>query len=459
MTLVYNGDNMSSKNYTIDELYKKLRVSQRTILREIKRGRLKVEKVGRRYIVPEKFLQEYLNRNISNRKENIRHSLQNKKGEMITLLQKIVSMPSESESSRDEVKLAVFLKNKLESFGIRSLIYKEGEAVAVRGSFGLRDTGLLLDCPLDTTPAGDFAKWTYPPYEGVIKGGKMFGRGTSDCKAGIVAMIYAVLALKEFVDEEEVRVELVFDGGEQTGAYHGMRLTLKKGLPVKSGIIGYAGTGNDLAIGSRGYHRFRVKSLGYSVHTGARYKSGVNAIVNLAGLITEMEHIRFPKSKNKYFDFGSKLTFSSIHGGKAINIVPDDCEALLDVRTVPDLKRRDVEAIINKIIKSTQLRYKGFDVSTEYLLGSEGYVLKEDEYIIKCLRETVKDVSNREPRLIVHGPAHIGNLLHRYDIPVVVWGPTGANFHSYDEYVEVDSIPKTANIYAQTALNFFGAND
>lgn len=444
-----------NKEFTISEVAKKFGVSERTILREIKRGKLLSHKVGRRYLISAQALEVYVSGVSQEIGDKIHEFCQSKKQEMITLLQKLVSMPSESHETDDCEYLAKYLKKRLEAFGIRSVVYGRDDGVVVRGTFGFKDKGILLDCPLDTIPAGDLSKWKHPPFEGVIKKGKMYGRGTADSKAGIVAMIYAILALKEFVAEDQLRVELVFDAGEQTGAFNGMKTALEKGLPVKSGIIGYAGVGNNIGIGARGYHRFKFNSHGHSVHTGARFKAGINAITNMAALITEMEHVRFPRSNNKYFDYGSKLAFSMISGGRAINIVPDECEAFLDVRTTPEVKRKDVELVIKKIIKGLELKYKGFRVGFDYLVGHEGYILSEEEELVSFLKKVIKKTTGRKQGLVAYGPSHIGNLLYEHNIPVVVWGPKGENVHSYDEYVEIDSVPVAAEVYANAILHYF----
>ena len=91
-----------------------------------------------------------------------------------------------------------------------------------------------------------------------------------------------------------------------------------------------------------------------------------------------------------------------------------------------------------------------------YDVGQEGYVIKESERVVGVLLTSIKSVLSKTPELIANGPAHIGNLLFGSKIPVVVWGPEGANVHSYDEYVEIDSIPRTAEIYAGAILKYFG---
>lgn len=446
------------RNYTIQELAEKLKVSQRTILREIQRGKIKASKVGRRHLIAEKELKRYLEEGETDLDKNIKKYINSKKGEMINLLQKMVSMASDTNELGQEGRLANFIKTILDESGIRSVLYKEKDTVAIRGSFGYADEGILLDCPLDTVSAGDIKKWSYPPFEGVIKGGRMYGRGVADCKAGIVAMIYAVLALKEYVDEEKVRVELVFDGGEQSGSYNGMKLVLSKGLPVEVGIVGYAGEMSGLPIGARGYHRYTFKTSGKAVHTGARYKKGVNAISKMVKFISLLERKKLPKPKGRLFSFGNRLTFSIIEGGRAINILPDECKSRLDVRTTPEVRKAVIDRMLVKIIKEIKTRDKDFDISWKYDVGEEGFLLDRNLKIIKSVRKAIKEELKKDMSLIATGPAHIGNLLYKRNIPVVVWGPKGENFHSYDEYVEINSIPTISAIYAQTVLKYFGVN-
>lgn len=452
--------------YSIEEVAKQLKVSERTLLREIKRGNLKVEKVGRRYLVPQVNLEQYLKREVVEESlgKKIEAYLNSKKSEMVTLLQKLVTLNTESididsrlrgNDNEEEVKAAHFIKRFLEEHDIRCVVYEEGKAVAVRASYGYANDGILLDSPLDTTPAGNLTKWTYPPFEGVIKDKKMYGRGTADAKAGIVCQIYTLLALKEFVPEEKIRVEAVFDGGEQNGEYLGMELAVKKGLPVTAGIIGYSGYNGELQIGARGYHRYTLTSHGKTSHTGSRSHYGVNAVEKLCDVVSEMHKQKLPSSKLPLFQFGSRMTFSMIKGGYAINIVPDTATARVDVRVTPDIKREWV----TNFFKNHLYRMKKDDIELsidiQYDLGREGYVLNENEKLITLLQSVVKNHLHKEPKLVAAGPAHIGNLLYEHGIPVLVWGPQGGNVHSYDEYVELDSLPETSVMYANTILKYF----
>ncbi len=448
----------SEKHYQVKEIARQLNVHPRTIQREISRGKLQAIKAGRKYLVPESSLLQYTHQPSPDIQQQIHQFCQAHKQEMITLLQKLVSIPSESDTPSHEEKLAKYLKTILEKHGLRSIVHGRNESITVQGTFGYTDQGLLFNSPLDTIPIGDPDNWSFPPFEGLIKGRRMYGRGTADCKAGIVTMIYAVLALKKLVDEQQIRIELVFDGGEQDGVYTGMKNTLKKGLPVNAGIIGYSNQDPQaITIGARGYHRYLFITHGQTAHTGARYNVGVNAIHQMIKFIHQLDQIKLKRSHNHYFTFGSRLTFSIIKGGQVINVVPDTCEAQLDVRTVPELTKNHLDKLINRTIRQIQKADHQFKISTHYLTGHEAYLVDPSHPLIQSLKTAITSskLIRRRPQLEACGPSHIGNLLAEHHIPIIVWGPIGSNYHSYDEYIEIDSLPQAAEIYALTALNYF----
>lgn len=441
--------------FTIKEAANILKVSERTLLRAVKSGKLKTEKVGRKYLVSERSINSYTGGSENNLKESLNMFLKSKKSEMISMLQKIVSMPSVSSEIGQEVKLAMFLKKQLDNWGIRNVVYKEGASIAVRATYGFASEGFLLDSPLDTLPAGDLAKWSYPPYDGEIVNGKMYGRGTADAKGGIVTQLYTLLFFKRFIDEDKVRIELVFDGGEQDGEFLGMKQVIGRGLSVKSGLIGYGGDHEELMYGARGYHRYEFATNGKAVHTGSRYKKGVNAISKMVKFIQSLESEKLPHSNNKLFPFGTRLTFSTISGGRAVNMVPDSCVSKLDVRTIPELKKKDVDKIIHKHIDRIKQTDREFEINFRYLTGQEAYAISEDEKLIKSLDFAVKQSLGNTLKHTASGPAHVGNLLYDCGVATAVWGPKGENPHSYDEYVEISSLVKTVEVYVSTIAKYF----
>ena len=443
------------KNYTVEEVAKKLKVSKKTILREIARGKLRTERVGRRYLISESSLNKYLKKDPGDFLKLMEKYFDEKKGNMVSLLQKMVSIPSETSNVIHEISLARMIKKTFDKWGLRSVVYINQDSVAVRATVGYSDDGILLDSPLDTLPPGDLSKWSYPPFDGVIKAGKMYGRGTADAKAGIVTMMYTSLFFKRFIDEEKFRIELVFDGGEQEGKFLGMEEVLRRGLPVSYGIVGYAGDENDLLVGARGYHRYTFVTKGKSAHTGSRFRKGVNAISKMVNFMSEVESLKLPGSKNPLFNFGNKLTFSVIQGGKVINMVPDECLSRVDVRTIPEVAKKDLDLKFGAIIAKLKKSDEDFSVKAQYDIGEEAYILDAGDPFVNRLHGLIEKYTKKKAGLTASGPAHVGNLLERHGVPCVVWGPKGINLHSYDENVEIASLPVTAKIYAETIIKHF----
>ncbi len=441
--------------YSIENIAEKLHISKRTVLREIKRGKIQTLRAGRKHLISEKELERYLKQDESYQfDDSLQSFFIEHKSEMVSILQRMVVMSSTSIEHFDTT-LAEHIVKILDDWGIRNVLYQEGDGVAVKATFGYKDTGILLNCPLDIVPPGDLSQWSHPPFEGVIEKGKMYGRGTADCKGGIVAMLFTLLFLKKNVNEEDVKVEVVFDGGKQDGTFLGMKQVLAKGLMVNAGIVGYAGDLENIHTGARGYHGFEIVTLGYAVHTGSRFKNGVNAINSMVHLISELSKEKLPVSKDPFFSSGSQLTFTQVSGGNAMNTVPDSCTAKLDVWTTPELSKSDIETLIKNMAKKIREIDPGFNFEMTYIAGHEAYTASAKTPLFQALQIGINEIYGTQPEATASGSAHIGNLLAEYDIPVAVWGPKGENMHSYDEYIEIDSLPMTAQIYVKTILHYF----
>ncbi len=447
---------METKRYSVKEAATILGVNPRTIQREINRGSFKANRVGNKFIITQEQLDGYLSQNkivdTNELDKNLENFYKENESEILSLLQKLIRIPSESSN---EEAITQYLKEFFDKHELRSTIYEKEGYASIKATYGYSKTGVLLDCPADTTPAGDLSKWSFLPFEGRIHKGRVYGRGAADAKAGMACMIFATLFLKKYFQEKDLRVELVFDGGEQDGKYIGMKEILTKGLDVDAGIIGYAGDQNDFSIGARGYHRFKINFHGEAVHTGSRYKSGVNAISNATKFISELEKENLSLGKkSKYFEFGNRVTVSQINGGRAINIVPDECELKIDFRVIPEVTKEMIQKHLNNILNKLS-EDKEFKYNLEYITGAGAYLLENDEKIVSSLESSINKVYKKRISKRADGPAHIGNLLEKFEIPVVVWGPKGENVHSYNEYVEIDSLSKTIATYVFTILNFY----
>jgi len=254
--------------------------------------------------------------------------------QIIEFTQKLVTTPSQNfiDSENEVAKLVL---EKLEGFGFDPKIVgpKEHPSVICHIKKGKSSKTIWLESCLDTVPAGDAAKWEYPPFEGKIVHNKMYGRGTADSKVAIA--LFCQLA-KELAEDKNFNTSIFlgFDADKQTGNFTGVREIIKYAPNADICILGYQGI-NEISIGARGWLRIKITTLGKSAHTGSRTNKGINAIHSMGKVINAITSLNLGQKTEPFFEFGSSLNISQINGGVAINIVPDKCEVNLDIRLLP----------------------------------------------------------------------------------------------------------------------------
>lgn len=323
-----------------------------------------------------------------------------------------------------------------------------------------KPAGLLLVGHTDTVPPGDPARWSHPPFGGHIAGGRLYGRGAIDNKGGIAAALYALAALN--AAGAAGRAQFIGVPDEESGATGtlGVKFLAGQGLiAAPGGIYVYPGLA-ELPIGHRGVTRFKVTAAGRAAHTGlagqiGQPPPGENAVLALADLLLQLERAELPHSRAPYFDrFTAVINPGTvIRGGVNVNIVPDTAEALIDVRTIPEFDRPQSEALLAQAIIAVTTRRPAISFKIELLTSLPPALSNPDAPLFACVQQAAQQVTGATPPKVVCGPANEGYLFIERGIPLVCgFGPTGANAHGLDEYVDLASLPDAALIYALTAV-------
>ena len=151
----------------------------------------------------------------------------------------------------DEAATAALVTKQLEGSGFRvehhSFGSKRYNLIADLPGSASAETPLVLTGHLDTVPLGS-ASWRQDPFGGEIDGGRLYGRGASDMKAGIAAMTLA--AIRAAAGPRLRRgLRLVFTGGEETGCQGALALRANGMLGAASGIVVGEPTANRIALG------------------------------------------------------------------------------------------------------------------------------------------------------------------------------------------------------------------
>lgn len=182
----------------------------------------------------------------------------------------------------------------------------------------------------DTVPLGA-KSWSVEPFSGEIMDGKLYGRGSSDMKSGVAAMVIAAIqAFEEGPPKNGVR--LILTSGEELGCQGAKHLVAKyKKLGKACGIIVGEPTANVPAIGHKGGLYLNLTTSGVTAHSSMPHL-GDNAIYKAARAISKIENFDFGVDEDPLLGFPT-INVGKVFGGMNINSVPDQAGFTIDART------------------------------------------------------------------------------------------------------------------------------
>jgi len=294
----------------------------------------------------------------------------------------------------------------------------------------------------DIVPAGE--GWKFDPFKPFIKDGKLFGRGAADDKSNIVA---ALAAFKEVLEEKlpmKVNPVLIVAGGEETGEGESFFRKIDGDICIvlDSGCEG-------LSIGASGVARLNVKVLGKQAHSAYPFR-GENAIYQASKIIAFIEKIAKEIEKRvisrfyapTYYEYvPRRISVTMINGGVAANIIPAECNLLVDVRTIPEEKAEKAAEELRKTIEDYAEK-NGIKVEVEAKAFMDGWYTT-DEKIIGKFREILEEVLGRKVKVVVElGGTDGVFMIDR--MPVIQFGTMRDenNIHGKNEFVYLEDIEK-----------------
>jgi succinyl-diaminopimelate desuccinylase len=297
---------------------------------------------------------------------------------------------------------------------------------------------LCLTGHLDVVPVGARA-WTHDPFSGETAGDRLYGRGASDMKAGVAAILLAARAMAKRLAGTP-GVVIVLTAAEEGGCIGSRHLSEQRNLLGKAGamIVGEP-TSNYPLVGHKGSVKFHARFKGVSAH-GSMPHLGVNAIYKAARALGKLEAFEFGVPAHPVMGKPT-LNVGTIEGGNTVNAVPDAADIGVDIRTVPGMDHQKLIHRLTDLLGDSEL-----DV-----FSNLGPVWTEpDEDWVQRVFEICKPyVDDRlEPRTAPY-MTDAANLLKVYaGAPTVVLGPgEAAMAHQTDEYCSMERIRQSVSIY------------
>jgi len=305
----------------------------------------------------------------------------------------------------------------------------------------------------DVVPTGPVDKWQSPPFVPTQRDGKLFGRGASDMKTSIAAMVVAV---EEFIaahPDHKGSIGFLITSDEEGPATDGTVIVCDK-LKARGEQLDYCIVGEPTS----------AKQLGDMIKNGRRgTMSGKLTVKGIQGHIAYPQlaknpiHLAAPAladlvaekwdEGNEYY-LPTSWQMSNIHGGTgASNVIPG--EEVIDFNfrfstasTLEGLQQR-VHAILNK---------HGFDYDLKWTVGGRPFLTPRGN-LSDALSSAIKAETGLDTELSTTGGTSDGRFIAQICPQVIEFGPPNDSIHKIDEYIEVRYIDPLKNIYRRTMEN------
>ena len=329
----------------------------------------------------------------------------------------------------------------LEDWGYR-VAYQEFDtgrtSVIARAGSSDAKAPLCLTGHLDVVPLGSRA-WSRDPFAGEADGDRLYGRGSSDMKAGVAAMLVAARSFAGKLGGTP-GVVLVLTASEENGCIGSRHLAALPELMGEAGaIVVGEPTANQPFVGHKGSLKFHAAFRGVSAH-GSMPELGENAIYKAARAVAALESFDFHAHPHPVMGTPS-MNVGTIEGGAGVNLVPDSAKIGVDIRTVPGMDHAALLGRLKDVLGEAEL-----DVFSDL---PAVWTEPKDAWMQRVF-ELCKPILGAAPEVkTATYMTDAANLLKVYGgAPTVVLGPgEPQQAHQTDEYCSMERIRQSVALY------------
>jgi succinyl-diaminopimelate desuccinylase len=330
----------------------------------------------------------------------------------------------------------------LERAGFRTAYHEFADArtslIATIG--GAEKPPICLTGHIDTVPLGA-ARWSRDAFAGETDGDKLYGRGSTDMKSGIAAIVAAAVELAPHLGRGP-GVTLVLTAGEEIGCEGARYLADHRLLDRAGAIVVAEPTANYPYIGHKGLAWFEIETLGVTAH-GSMPELGDNAIVKMARVIGALDGFRFPVDSHPVMGEPT-MNVGTIHGGLNTNSVPDEARITLDTRTVPGIDHGHLEKALQSLLAA-------HGASVRKIVDCASlYTEPADEWIAEVFEVCAPFLDGRPAPRTITFSTDGADLKRGFGgtAPAVILGPGEPKLaHQTDEWCSMGRIEQSVDIF------------
>jgi succinyl-diaminopimelate desuccinylase len=389
--------------------------------------------------------------------------LRQREEQMAALLAELVAIPTENPPGKNYRVCADLLEKRLQECALECERLEAGDSKGATGnspicliaSYGRGERVLYFHGHYDVVPAQSREQFQPKRKEHFL-----FGRGSCDMKGGIVAMLYAILALRECGSALDGRIALTLVPNEETGGQGGSAWLAEQGRLGRGGIgmLLAEPTSGVVWNANRGAISLRVRVLGKSAHVGLQHQ-GENAFERMVRVVARLQKLKGEvEQRSTTFNLGADQARQSIlmlggqsGGGTNFNVVPEECWFTIDRRINPEENLAEEKSKLIATLESC--RRDGVPLEWEILQEGRSSACREEEALGDALARSVKAATGKGARFeMCPGLLEI-RFYAAQGVPAYAYGPGMLSVaHGPNEYVDLRNVVDCAAIYALAAM-------
>lgn len=321
---------------------------------------------------------------------------------------------------------------------------------------------------IDVVEAGQ--DWTMDPFDGVVRDGRVYGRGACDMKGGLAASIVAVEAYIETHPDFPGAIEISGTVDEESGGFGGVAHLATLGYfskpRVDHVIIPEPLNKDRICLGHRGVWWAEIETKGEIAH-GSMPFLGDCAVRQMGAVLSAFEAELFPALDGKRTTMPvvpegarrSTLNLNSLHGGQTDDFrpglpspnVPDSARLTIDRRFLIEESLNDVKAEVVTILDRLKRERPRFDYEIRDIMEVQPLMTERDAPVPTALAAGIRAIFDREPDYVIspgtYDQKHVARIGHVYDC--VAYGPGILDLaHRPDEWVGIDDMLDSAKVMA-----------
>src|SRR6218665_2834140 len=428
----------------------------------------------------------------ASRRDALRAAIDSRRDDLIALTQDLIRIPTVNPPGNAYLEICEYLRTRLGRRGYAvELVRAEGKpgdsdayprwnVVARREGRHPGET-VHFNSHHDVVEVG--RGWTFDPFGGELKDGRIYGRGTCDMKGGLTASIIAAEAFADIVPDYRGAIEVSGTADEETGGYGGVAYLAEQGYfspeRVQHVIIPEPLNKDRICLGHRGVWWAEIETFGRIAH-GSMPFLGDSAIRHMAAVLREFEDELYPALSQKRTAMPvvppgarqSTMNINSIHGGQAepeagytgfpAPVVAHSARIVIDRRYLIEESPAAVRKEVVDLLEKLKAERQGVSYEIRDLWTISPTMTERDAPVVRSVAKAIGEVMGVSPEYVVspgtYDQKHIARIGRLKNC--IAYGPGILDLaHQPDERVGGDDILDSAKVMALALVELVGPKD